>query len=278
MPLLVGEKPFIGEASCVLYRSNPGKNVDYYVVSKEDYELSLKEGVPSGKLYILGHPLKHPKTREVLKKLFFSNTSNKKSRINTKTLTIMWPDGIIGIEKNNLTLIPKKLIQKNRTEVVKLICKIFKGWKIFIKPHPIIKSGPNNSGQFQEIVQVFKNISDSIQVTDPLESADDYIELSDVIVGFSPISTTLYTAFLQCPQKPILNLDLQNEFLGDSYKDFEGIEYITNKEDLINVLELIKNNKYRKKTSREKEKEIKAKEFSDTVEMIEYLFNKKIAN
>ena len=61
-----------------------------------------------------------------------------------------------------------------------------------------------------------------------------------------PSSTTLFTASLQCPEKTILSLNLQDEFLGDYYKNFKNIEYINNWQKFIKVLKLIYNNQYHK--------------------------------
>jgi len=91
-----------------------------------------------------------------------------------------------------------------------------------------------------------------------------------VIVGFSPPSSTLLTASWQCPEKIILSLDLKEELLGDSYKDFEEIEYINTKERLINILNLIKKNAYRKNYIASP-KLLESKEFSDTTTLLEYL-------
>ena len=101
-------------------------------------------------------------------------------------------------------------------------------------------------------------------------------------MGMPPASSiTLYTASLICPEKPILSLDFENELLGDGYKDFNGVEYIDNEEKFINILELIRDNKYRKHYHPQEEAQKvqwKEKNFSSFLELLEYLFNKKMSS
>lgn len=274
LPLLIGQQPFLKEPSRVLvgdYFRFGG--VDYFVVfSKREYNILIRDGVPAQKLYILPHPLMREGRAKILFGKIYTLDITDKNKINTKILTVMWPSESIGFKRGNFVLISKEESWKSRKETITLIAKILKGWKIFIKPHPMIKDDP---GQFQEIVQTLESISNQIKVVNPSEPADKYIEMSDVIVGLSPASTSLSDAFLQCPKKPILSLDLQYEFYGDSYKNFNGIEYINSKEKFINILKLIQSNKYRKHYQKHKKEELGEREFSSTPELLEYLFNKK---
>ena len=58
---------------------------------------------------------------------------------------------------------------------------------------------------------------------------------------------------------------------GDIFKDFDGIEYIDSTQYLINLLELIRDNKYEKKYKTQ----IESNEFSSATELLEYLLRKK---
>ncbi len=268
LPLIVGEKPFLGKSSYILRRGQSGmRDADYQIVfSKRYYDIYLKDGVPAEKLYILSHPLAR-KTREFFEKVYFNKTSKYRKENNIAAL--MLPSNKPGFRKKSYSLISKEEREKNWLETIKLISKIFLGWKIYIKPHPDTK----NINKIKESLEL---ISKNVKVVNPQESADKYIEIADVIVGLPlSASTTLFTASLQCPEKPIISLDFHQELLGDYYQDFEGIEYIDSKEKLINVLESIRDNKYQKEYQKNKEKKIKGKEFSNTVELLEYLFNKK---
>jgi hypothetical protein len=271
LPITVGELPFSGKSSFIYLKGSPGmRDADYYVVfSRRDYDVCIKEGVPAEKLYILAHPLARITTRNFLRISFNHNLliNQKKDK---KILTLMLPVEEIGFKRNDYHLISKDEILQNRVRVISLIAGVLKEWKIFIKPHPSTAELP---GLFQKTTQIFESISRQIKVADPLEPADKYIEISDAIVGIPPASTTLFTTFLQCPEKTILSIDLKRELLGDSYKDFEGIEYIDNEEKLISALELIRDNKYRKKYNMKPKAE--SNEFSNAVEMLEYFFQKK---
>lgn len=148
---------------------------------------------------------------------------------------------IIGFRRNDYYLISKKEREESWIEILKIINQILPGCKIYIKPHP---DTPN----FDKIKGILESISNNIEVVDPKEPADKYIEIADMIISLPPsMSTTVFTASLQCPEKPILSLDISHELLGDSFKDFDGIEYIDNKEKLINILKTIRDNKYQHK-------------------------------
>ncbi|HUT72473.1 MAG TPA: hypothetical protein VMW89_17525, partial [Desulfatiglandales bacterium] len=130
--------------------------------------------------------------------------------------------------------------RKLRIEIVRIVADILKEWKIFIKPHPLLKIST-------EVRSLFTSISEQIVITEPEEPTDVYIEVADLIIDLPrSASTTVYTALIQSQQTPILSIDIDGEFCGDGYKNFNGIEYISSKENFINTLELIKNGKYTK--------------------------------
>lgn len=271
LPLMVGEIPFRKEPGSALLRKNFSRCVDYYIsFSRQDYNLYLQEGMPAKKLYILPslYSLEFDKVRKFLKRKFIHKKFDK-FKGKRKILTFMWPPLEIGIKRGNFALISKEEMQKTRIKILTLITEILKGWKIFIKPHPGIKPDLSEAKKTHE--SVFTNI----EILDPSESAEAHIEISDVIIGASTASTTIYTASVMCPEKPILALDLQNEFLGDFCKNLKGVECINNEEKLINALKLIRDNKYRKQYIKQKKEKLGEKEFSNTVGLLEYLFNKK---
>ncbi len=266
-PLLSGQKPFFREPSCILWDVENVKGADYYFVYfKEDYDILVKKNAPAEKLFVLSHPLSG-KGRGIFEKVYFPYARNK-HKLDNKVLTVMWPEAEIEFTRQKISLIPEEEVRKKRIRIISLISKILKGWRVFIKPHPMVKDKP---GQFQEIVKMLKPISDQIKVVNPSEPAEEYIDISDVIVGLPPASYTIFTASLQCPEKPILSLDLSEAFSGDIYKNFDEVEYINNEDKLINILELIRDNKYKKKIKREEKKE----GFLSVVEALESILNKK---
>lgn len=277
LPILVGEKPFRGKSSFIFLRDNQAlRDADYRIVfSKRDFDSYTKCGISAENLYILPHPLEQEVTKNFFKETLFMNTQIGE-KTNKKILTILLPVEKIGFQKGNLALISEDILQKNRIKITATITKILKGWNIFIKPHPMVKDNPE---EFKKITLTLESISNLIKVADPLESAEKYIEISDVIVGIPPASTTLFMASLQCPKKPILALDFHQEVLGDYYKDFDGIEYIDSEEKFINILELIRDNKYCKKyrqEANEKERRLETKIFSNTIEVINWLYDNRL--
>jgi len=261
LPLTVGEMPFRGKTSFVFWKISAGlRDADYSIVfSKREYDLCVKDGVPAEKIFILSHSLKRKAAKIFFEKVYLSKN---RAKVDIKTLTLMWPSGEIALKSNNYSLISEKEMQKNRIEIVALITNILKEWRIFIKPHPLVRST-------KEIKETFEPISDCVTVVEPSEPADKYIEMSNVIVGIAQASTTLFTASLQCPEKIILSLDLNQEFLGDSYKDFNGIEYIDSEKKLLDTLRLIRDNKYCKEYKRQSESD-----FPNTIEMLNSLYKK----
>lgn len=268
LPLIVGQLPFRGKSSFIRFQGGCGlRACDYYVIySKRDYDICIKDGIPVRKLYILQHPLKRPATKNFLETNLFSSALDN-SRADKKILTIMLPNELISIKKSDRSLISKDELKKNRLEIINLIVKNLKRWEIIIKPHPLMMLIP---GLFQKTIQDFQVFSKQIQVVNPMDSADKYIRMSTVIVGFPPASTTLLTASLQCPEKIILSIDLQHEFFGDCYKNFHGIEYIDNKEELTKTLTLIRDNNYCKHRGNEQE----SSDFESAAEVLKYVLQK----
>ena len=115
----------------------------------------------------------------------------------------------------------------------------------------------------------------NVIVVEPHESADKFIEMSKVIIGLPPASTTLYTSSLQCPGKTMLSLDFEHQLFGDSYRDFDGIEFIDNYEKFIKVLEAIRDNNYHKTYNKDFSTERQENEYSNMLEILEYLLHKE---
>lgn len=262
LPLSVGQAPFWGKSSRILYTIS-GMRADWRIVfSREDYNLSLEEGVPQEKIILLEHPLKREITKKFFKQVYLFDLG-KKIKSDAKVITLLCPEEPYGFKRKDCSLIREEEMQKNRIEIIDLIVNNLAGWKIFIKPHPATTKA-------EELRNIFEAISPCITFTNPSEPMDKYIEMSDVIAGLPPASSALFTASLQCPEKPVLSLDLPpQEILGDCYKNSGLVEYVDSKEAFIKLLEMIKNNKYHK------EKDLKSEGFSDTAEVIEYLLKNK---
>lgn len=266
LPLTVGQLPFLGNTSIFLQKGEEGlRYCDYALLyPKRDINLFMETRVPLEKLYILPHPFKKENTRKFLEKIYFSSaTPIKKDK---KVVTIILPDVEVGFRRKDYSLISKGERIKKGKEIISLISQILEGWKIYIKPHPSIKTN-------EELKKIFEPILEKITVVESQEPVDKYIKISDLIIGFSPQSTSLFTASLYLVQKIILSLDFFNELLGDVYKDFEGIEYISEKDKFIQTLECIRDGKFKKKICK-KESKMEEREFSATCQVLEHLYKK----
>jgi hypothetical protein len=247
----------LGKTSFVFWDESSGqRDADYATVfSKRDYDLCVKDGVKRGKLFVIGHPFEHESTKGFFEKAYFSQ---HKETQNQKTLTIMWSNEGVGFREQDRFPISKQEMRENRKRVVVLLAEKLADWKIFIKPHPSV-------GNISEAQKFFGKTPNNVSVVEPSDPADKYIEMSKVIVGMPLPSTTLFTAQKQHSEKIILSLNLNNEFLGDSYKDFDGIDYIDNEEKLVSVLDSIRENTYHQKQSMSSDFD-----FSDVNELLQY--------
>ncbi|EKE20533.1 MAG: hypothetical protein ACD_7C00536G0002 [uncultured bacterium] len=143
-----------------------------------------------------------------------------------------------GHRRDNLSLIPEKEYLRSRVFVINLVSRILSKWRIYIKPHPMW------ADRNIYLKKYYENCSRKVMIVDPLEPADKYIERSDIIVGFPPPSTTLFTSMLQDSNKIIFYVDLHHELLGDSFAGYKGIKYIDNLADFEVILKKIKNGLY----------------------------------
>lgn len=264
LPVSSGELPFFGNTSFVFWDESSGlRDADYATVfSKRDANLYIKDGVNPEKLFVIGHPLEHASARKFFEKTYFSQNSGGEQ---SKILTLMWPDQKIGFGDGDCAVMPAEEMRQSRIHTVGLLAERLGDWKIFIKPHPSQKG-------VGEVKEYLGQIPDNVSVVDPSEQADTYIEMSSVIVGMPLPSTTLFTAQKQHPEKIIISLNLNNEFLGDSYKNFEGIEYIDSEEKLIRALELIRSGAYQKKAS-----VAPTFDFADASELVDHLYAKRVS-
>ena len=266
MPILAGQRPFSGKSSHVLREGNSGmRDADFQVVfSEKEYELFVNSGVSEKKLLILPHPL----SREpglIFEKLYKSGGWIKKGY--DRIVSIMLPNEIIlGFHKKNWGLIKRGEMEESWIEIVKITSATLPGWHIYIKSHP---DGVN----LENLTEKFRAISKDIEVVNPHEPAEAYTQIADVVVGLPPSSSTpLFTALMRSPEKPVLAVDFNNEVIGDYYKDFDGVEYIADKQDFISILESIRDKKFKKAATN---KPKSPKSFSSLIKITDYISHAK---
>lgn len=264
LPILGGEAPFPGKASYILETTTTGmREADYQVVlSKHDYDIHRKSGVPKEKLIIIDHPITRG-TKKIFDILLQRHIKPNEKKKNIATL--MLPSEIpIGFRRRNLSLISRKEYEKRWIEIVKLVSESLPGWEIYVKPHPMSE---NIDGLRDELMK----ISEKITVVSPRESAERYIEIADVVLGLPPsASTTLFVASIQNPNLPIISLDPDEELIGDFYKDSPRVDYVSSNKELLDKLSQIKNNTYLKRQNK-----LESGDFQSLVEFIEYALQQK---
>ncbi len=267
LPMSMGQKPFRGKSSYILRSGNSGmRDADFQaVLSKKDYELYRKSGVPEEKLFILEHPFFSQSTSRVFDKLYAASDNRPIKQGDYPSVSVMLPNEIVvGFRKQSYQVIPRRDKEKEWQELILIIANSLPGWTIYIKPHP---DGIN----LADLKAKLRAVSEKIVVLDPQSPAELYTKISDAVIGLPPpASTTLFTALVQSPKKPVLAVDTERDMIGDYYKDFDGVEYITNKEDFIQILELIRDGKYIKKKEQSNPEGL-----SSAVELIEYLMAKE---
>ncbi len=232
LPVLSGNLPFAGKTSFVLGTGTAGERADYQVVfSQRDYEIHLKDAIPREKLLILSHP--YLRNKKIFNLLSPARRSGKKE----KSVAVMVPSDIkVGFRKRDFSPIPMLKRKKEWRELISIIQQHLPDWKIYLKPHPATKNP-------SDLQRVFIKVSNTV-LLDPQTPAEISMANADLIVGLPlSTSTTLFTASLRWPQTPIISLDTEEEFLGNYYKDFPGIDYVTSKTELEEKLKLIHSGK-----------------------------------
>ncbi len=238
LPLLSGNLPFTGKTSFILGTGTAGERADYQVIlSKRDYEIHSKDGIQKEKLLILAHPF----TRN--KKIFNLLSPARRSGKKEKSVAVMVPSDIkVGFRKKDFSPIPMIQRKKEWRELVNLIQQSLPDWKIQLKPHPATR---NPDG----LQRIFIKVPNTTLV-DHQSPAETSMAKADAVIGLPlSTSTTLATAALRWPSLPIISLDTEEELLGDYYKDFPGIDYVTTKDELEKKLKLIASGKYEKSFS-----------------------------
>lgn len=240
-PILTGNPPFIGELSCILlWDILRLKGADYFLVfNPQHYTLLIKQGVSHTKLRLLIHP--YQTEIKLILKTIYNNYHTNQVLYGTKKILILWPDIEIAIKENDFTIISKTIIESRRKKILQAICALLPKWTIIIKPHPEIESP-------KALKTHLLSVSSNILFAHQKDILEHYIELCDVIVGMPPPSTGIFTATYIIPEKPILFIDIDTEFLSNYFKEHDAIEYITTTQQLNKILSAINNNTYHKET------------------------------
>jgi hypothetical protein len=264
LPLIVGERPFFGKSSYILRKGSSGmRDASAHIVfSKRDYNIHVASGVLPEKIYILSHPIQR-RIKIFFNGIFFKNTKEA----NAITIILASEEGI-GLKKD-FSLITLKDRKKIWFKTVKHIYDIFPDRLIYIKPHPDTKNS-----DMADLRRKFESISENIKFANKQEFSEEYIAKAGLIIGLPmSVSTTLYTAALRYPEKPIISLDFYHELIGDYYQNFQGIEYVDDEQKFIKLLEQIRAGQYKKNLA--DKKELGEREYPDLISLINHLLSLK---
>lgn len=232
-PVLCGVSPFFNK-SLFNFEIGPAVNdVDAIVVfSRKEAETEIQRGRPMRMIHVLAHPLSR-NARKIFDVTYFKGKRNYMR----KNAVIMMEGNTYGHKINDLSLIPEKTYLSTRQKLIHSISTELPDWKIYIKPHPTIDD-------ISRLKDLYESQGRNIQVVDPKSPADMYIQISSVVIGFPPPSTTLYTSVLQDPKKIVIYFDLHHELLGDAYKDNKSIQYIDTIDKFKRLLHDLKRKNY----------------------------------
>lgn len=269
MPLCAGELPLNGSSSFVLLRGNSGmRDANFQIVfSAMDGENYVRDGVLPSKIVCLRHPLIGPARAFMMNNLISANIVDPFP--GQKKALLFMPAEEIAFKAGSYSLITKEHRQELYADILRDVARILDDWQIIIKPHPDLMK---NSA----IRKWLRSIIPNLYMADPSEAVDQYVAISDLIIELPrAASTATFTALLQCPDKPILALDFDHEYLGDLYRDVDGVEYIDNKEDFLKSLVSVKRNQYHERGLKKKMsasgKKMQFHEFPDIIAAIRSL-------
>lgn len=243
IPMFLGIYPYFQKSILKYGIYSYVRDFDYTVFfSEKECQLEKKLGRQSDKIMIYPHPLQ-TKARIIFEKIYHLLPLTSLTSRKFNSITIMINVNTYGHRRKDLSLIHEKDYLESRLLVINSILKILPNWILYIKPHPEVESVYVNS-----LREMF-NLNTNIFVVSPSEPADKFIEKSDIIIGFPPPSTTLYTTTIQCPQKIILYIDFHHELLGESFSSYPAITYIDTPKKFTDIINDIKNNKFNRHRS-----------------------------
>lgn len=267
IPLMMGTYPFYNKSLFHLGIEGWVREFDYSVVfSDKEVKVEKLSGRAKDKIIMLSHPLLR-KSRDIFEKAYHLSKI-KSVKTSQKSVTIMVDVNTYGHRRENFKIISESEYLNSRVKVINLVANILSDWKIFIKPHPTTKK--NN---FSFLKDYFEKHTRNISVVDPMDPADKYIALSDVIIGFPTLSTSLLTTMYQDPGKIIIYADLFQEILADESKIYPLINTVESMEQLEHLLIGIRSNVYK-----QKKLELPKYQYQSTVDVLEKILTSQKNN
>ena len=230
LPWSLGTSALRGGSSYVLRKGASGlRESDLNLVpTLQAWRAHTMSGVSASRLALLTHPI-----MRVPHILYFPTPETGAASCNTfltRNMLVLLSSEHIGFRRDNYSLISHDQRLATRLEILHLVCRILPTWDVHIKPHP-------DCGSLADVQNYLGDLDRSVVILPPSVPVEPYLKSADAILSL-PLSssTTLFTAASAFPQKPIISINVDDEFYGDNYKDFPGVDYITSMPELENLL------------------------------------------
>ena len=88
------------------------------------------------------------------------------------------------------------------------------------------------------------------------------------------MTTTLFTAACAFPKKPIISANVDDEFYGDLYRGFPGVDYVASMAELKQLLQEIADGSYRKPAVEADDEEGGLLKFATANDAVRYLLSR----
>lgn len=92
-------------------------------------------------------------------------------------------------------------------------------------------------------------MAEAVTVVPPSMPVEPYLKVCDVILDLPLSNTTaLFTAACACPGKPIISANVDDEFYGDHYRDYPGVDHVDSMPGRAALRDRIKAGTHQKRT------------------------------
>lgn len=218
LPMLAGQRPFPGVNGVYRLDYTRLQGMDAAIAfTRDNQAMMLRAGVPAGRVCVIPHPLKPGCADPVWRAYGMERkTVRDLPRVVTCFLDIEPSWGFLA--RNGMPIADEQLIA-SRIRVLEVLLDILDGWEIRIKPHPMSAASP----LYARVMNRIRGLSPRIVWLPPEDPADRHVGQSGAIIGFPPASTAIYTAMLQNPGLPALQVDINLELRGDAYLGTPGV-------------------------------------------------------
>jgi hypothetical protein len=172
----------------------------------------------------------------------------------------------VGFERNSLRRITSGERRELRIRTVGEIARILPEWHLIVKAHP-------DFGSIHAVEDYLQPLPPNAIVVSPQQPVEPFLPVSDAVLDLpAPNTSTLVTAFSGFREKPIIAADLDRDLLADQYREWTGIEYVEDAQDLSALLIRIRNGDWIRKRVPEPNPD-GVREFADTNDAVRFIMD-----